>query len=302
MRPLTWLVVGALGALAVFAAADALRGGEEVRARQPAQSSAPAVRGILYYTDEDCRLRAVRLPRLRPLTPPVWSECRFVLSPDGERVSADSSFWSSDGSRLVVVTEGGLQVFSGGGPEGRPLQGSAPAFRPDGRLTYFRDGAVVWETRDRIVLSAGELREAFGQDARARLGTHVVRAAAWLDSTRLVLVLDGEMDFGREEVVAVYEGRALVSAIPSEGWRFGRIWTSPGGNFFAVETESFLLFDRDGRPRSAPFFVGFRSLAWSPDERWTAVATEEGVHLFPTATRSPRVRRLPIVARDLAWR
>ena len=66
--------------------------------------------------------------------------------------------------------------------------------------------------------------------------------------------------------------------------------------------ESFLLFDRDGRPRSVPFFVGFRSLAWSPDERWAAVATEEGVHLFPTAARSGRVERLPIVARDLAWR
>jgi hypothetical protein len=301
MRPWTWLVVGALGALAAVAAADALRDREEVRARPPAQSPAPAVRGTLFYTDEDCRLRAVRLPDLRPLTAPVWSECLFVLSPDGERVSADGSVWDWDGRRLVVVTEGGLQVFSGGGPEGRPLRGSAPAFRPDGRLTYVQFGDVVKED-GRTYLTPDELREAFGREDRARLGRLVVRAAAWLDRTRLVLVLDGKLDFGHEEVVAVYEGRTLVSATPSEGRRYGRIWTSPRGGFFAVEAESFLLFDRNGRRRSVPFFVGFRSLAWSPDERWTAVATEDGVHLFPTAAGSPRVQRLPIVARDLAWR
>lgn len=302
MRPWTWLIVGALGALAAVAAADALRGDGEVRARQPAQSPAPAVSGTLFYTDEDCRLRAVRLPAFRPVTAPVWSECRFVLSPDGERVSAEGSLWDPDGRRLVVVTEGGLQVFSGGGPEGRPIEGSAPAFRPDGRLTYVQFGAVVKERSGRIVLSGDELREAFGREARARLERLVVRAVSWLDRTRLVVVLDGELDFGREEVVAVYEGHTLVSATPSEGRRYGRLWTSPRGSFFALEAESFLLFDRDGRRRPVPIFVGFRSVAWSPDERWTAVATENGVHLFPTAARSPRVHLLPIVARDLAWR
>ncbi|MDQ3823421.1 MAG: elongator complex 1 family protein, partial [Actinomycetota bacterium] len=62
-----------------------------------------------------------------------------------------------------------------------------------------------------------------------------------------------------------------------------------------------LLVRRDGTRLP---LRGVQALAWSPDERWTALATARHVVLVPTRRLAdPRARRLwlPIEARDLAW-
>ena len=83
MRPkATWVVVGIVAAIAVAAGVDALRGEPEPVAQptgttEPPTSSTTAAEpavpppdgepaGVLYYTDGDCRLKAVELPGSRP--------------------------------------------------------------------------------------------------------------------------------------------------------------------------------------------------------------------------------------------
>ncbi len=155
----TWLVVGALAAIALVAAVDSLRGEDEGPASAPgttteqtATEAAPAAAGpeafggVLYYADESCELRAARLPTLEAVEAPSWDECRFVLSPDGTRASGAGSGWDPHSDprigRLFQSEGGSIQVSSNLGPEGEPFRGSVPAWRPDGTLTYFADGAV----------------------------------------------------------------------------------------------------------------------------------------------------------------
>src|ERR687897_368048 len=60
-RRVTWLIVGAVAALAVAAAVEALRGEPETRSRPAGEPGASAaivggegLRGVLYYTDPTC--------------------------------------------------------------------------------------------------------------------------------------------------------------------------------------------------------------------------------------------------------
>jgi hypothetical protein len=47
-------------------------------------------------------------------------------------------------------------------------------------------------------------------------------------------------------------------------------------------------------------FRGASGIAWSPDERWTAFATSDGVYVVPTGGNRPLL--LPLDAVDVAWR
>jgi hypothetical protein len=109
--------------------------------------------------------------------------------------------------------------------------------------------------------------------------------------------------------LALFEGQRLVKAVPYSGARALRL--SPRRTFFAVMENGgrVAVVDSDGRTRldsitiPAPNAV---AVAWSPDERWTALASRWSVYLLPTedieAGRAPRTIRLPLAARDLAWR
>jgi hypothetical protein len=82
------------------------------------------------------------------------------------------------------------------------------------------------------------------------------------------------------------------------------IETSPAGRFYAVWLGRTLLDvgDRNGDHFGSRFVGGSGRLAWSPDDRWTAVATHDSVFLLRADEGDGRIRRLPIAARDLAWR
>jgi hypothetical protein len=43
------------------------------------------------------------------------------------------------------------------------------------------------------------------------------------------------------------------------------------------------------------------SVAWSPDDTWTAVATETGLYLFPSEHAEERVVHVPLVVQDFDW-
>jgi hypothetical protein len=77
------------------------------------------------------------------------------------------------------------------------------------------------------------------------------------------------------------------------------------GNFVAARAAGrggLLVLGPDGLAASLPPLTDPRSITWSPDERWTAVATRNSVFVFRTNTGEARFTRLPVVARDLTWR
>ena len=96
----------------------------------------------------------------------------------------------------------------------------------------------------------------------------------------------------------------VARATPFFGERLSRLQVSPFRSYFGVHSHGgrIHLFDRDGARVSVPDLAEQRAFAFSLDERWTAVATRTGVYVFRTGNENPRVRRIGISARDLAWR
>src|SRR4051794_37213162 len=159
MRPLvTWLVVGAVAVIGLFAARDALQSegtaAEPVAPAGPAKSAArapagpPAIpgrvelaaelkklgaRGALYVSDATCRRFILSLPTL------TWTTTR-------ELPGSDCGLWTrqpSDADSGIAarqVNADTIEVTSGGWSFG--FEGISPAFKPDGILTFVRDGRV----------------------------------------------------------------------------------------------------------------------------------------------------------------
>ena len=329
-RRKTWLVVAALAVIALAAAYDALRRDVPPRpAAAPANTSAatetepappdeaavsPAeFGGVLYYTDESCELRAARLPALEQVEAPNWDECRFVLSPDGDRVSGAGSGWDahSDPRRGRLFQSEGttIQVSTNAGPEGEPIRGTAPAWHPSGTLTYASGGALREWPDGETLLSQNDLAVAVRAHPEVpdsgRVPGVVVEETAWLDNHRVVVNLSVPVEDSVEHLVAVFQGRRLqwVEFVGSAALFDLRV--SPGGRFFAVMAGSgFLLFDSGRGQVLMPTLVGseVHALTWSPDEQWVAAATGSSVYVFRPGELAPRVRRLTITASDLAWR
>ena len=321
----TWLVVGALAAIALAAAFDTLRGEDEEPASAPGTTTEPATTtdvvpaeaepeafgGVLYYTDESCELRAVRLPTLQAAEAPNWDDCRFVLSPDGTRASGAGSGWDPHSDprigRLFEVTQGRIQVSSNLGPEGDPIRGTAPAWRPTGTLTYVAGGELRAWPSDETVLSQNDFAVAVRAHPdvpdSGRVRRVVVEDTEWLDDDRLAAVLSVPVENAVEHVVAVFEGRRLAWVEFGGPRALFDLRVSATGRFLAVrDGERLLMFDgRRGLVQTPPLDAQIHGLAWSPDEQWAAAAAGSSVYVF-TPGEQARVRELPIAARDLAWR
>jgi hypothetical protein len=327
-RRSTWLVVGALAVIALAAAFDALRGGgsappsaartttSEASAAEEQAPDQPAVApagfgGVLYYTDDSCELQAVRIPTLETEEAPSWDNCRFVLSPDGTRVSGAGSGWDPHADprrgRLFQTERGMIQVATNGGPEGEAFRGAAPAWRPSGALTYFARGAVrEWPSGAVLIgqrdLLAG-LADAPDPPEVASFRSVRVVEAAWLDDDRLAAILSARVRSGPEQIaIALYDG-AETNAVIFVAEALSDLRVSPRGDFIAARTSNGLLFiDDSGAPASLPLLGGYRAIAWSPDGRWAAIANASGVYVFRLGEVQPRARRLAVLANDLAWR
>jgi hypothetical protein len=321
----TWLVVGALAAIALVAAVDSLRGETKEPASAPGttteQTATEAVPteaepgafgGVLYYADESCELRAARLPTLEAAEAPSWDECRFVLSPDGTRVSGAGSGWDPHSDprigRLFQSEGGSIQVSSNLGPEGDPIRGAAPAWRPGGTLTYVAGGTLQEWPSGEVVLSQNDLAVALrahpGVPDSGRVRGVAVEETAWLDDDRVVVTLSVPVEDSVEHLVAVFEGRRLRWVEFAGPQTLFDVRASSGGRFFAVMAgSSFLLFDSRRGLIETPARIGadLHALAWSPDERWVAAAAGSSVYVFRPGDQG-RVRELPITASDLAWR
>ena len=260
----TWLLLAALVGLAIAAGVDAVRGQAERggtargRAGTPAvatQLRAAGVEGVLTYSDERCRLHALRLPALRPATAPAAESCQPRAPSGGITTWKGDVVWSGLGFQTVQV------VFS--------QEELSRTLRQHGWPGGFR--AV------QAVLLRGP-----------RYG--VLAESAYLPRERILVGLQ------RERL------RFLL-----ERWRIGgadAIRPSPRGRYVAVVDSGgagVRVFTREGRELRLPPVPPAHAIAWSPDERWTALATGWSVHVFRTEQPEDTVLRLPIRVRDLAW-
>ena len=326
-RGLTAAVVVVVAAIAVAAGFDALRGesapepATEARPEPPTASttsdpeeppSAEEPGGTLYYTDEKCALQAVELPGSTAAEAPGWDECRFVLSPTARRVAGKGSGWdprSDPNIGRLYESQGGLiQVSTNQGPQGSPFSGEAPAWRPDGALTYFAQGAVRAWPDGGVVMSQGHLLRALEQTTVPGLAGFDrvrVREAAWLDQTRLAAILSVDGPSGSWDVLTTFEDGNIEEAYVDPPGSFADLRASPTGKYIAARrgTDGFILAEPGrGAIGPGPGIVGYRAIAWSPDEQWAAVAAEGGVFVFRPGAVGPPELELALDAHDLDWR
>jgi hypothetical protein len=333
----TWLLVGALVALSSVAVADALRGGGQKEAVSsnpgprplpavttlPLEPASPAMSGVLYYSNAErrCRLDGVIMPGLEAARSPRLGSCRFSISGNGQAAFPGKASWSPHGGLYAREIDGMIEFGSPFSHEALRFPGRAPAFRPDETFTYVRNNEVVeWTTEcppgsrlfgltgdsakvrcRRVVLSRGDLRRALlSADASGPL---VLKDLEWLSDTRLVIVVGDAGVSGYREHLSVIDDGQLIGVVISEFGEGLRLEASPGGNFFTAWYGDSLvtILDRETDPIVFPQLPNVRAITWSPDEHWTAAATPNSVFVFRTNEAEARVRRLPIVAYDLAW-
>ena len=274
-RIATWLLVGAVAALGVAAAVDAMRGTERPSlqragsvvprlADQPElairQLREAGVRGVLTYSDEECKLHAVSLPDLRPVRAPSYEMCRPAMASRGLGTVDGNVVWAGLGY-------GTFQVVLSKEELGRELTRllSSPGRHPD-------------------------------------LGFRAVQAVA-LDDERTVVLADSTYVPKDRVLVLLHRGR-VVRAQPTwliPGVRFLR--PSPTGVYFAsMGPDALGWFDRDADPLELPDSVQRpHAIAWSSDERWTALATAKSVYVFPSVRPDELIVRIPLAVNDFAW-
>lgn len=278
-RIATWLLVGAVAALGVAAAVDALRGDvEPVREARPPEATTttpgltgqagPAaarlrdarITGVLTYADDDCQLRAVSLPDLEPARAPSFEMCRPLTDSSGHGTVDGDVVWAGLGYGAVQVV---VSRETLGREISRWLAGPAAE-----RRGPFRAVQAVGLGPDRLV----------------------VLADSTIDPTERVLVL---LEHGR---VTLVQPRWVVREA-----RFIR--PSPLGTYFALfGPDGVRLFDRNAGPLALPAAARDpQAVAWSPDDRWTALATEDAVYVFPSEAPYDPMVRVPLAVHDLDW-
>ncbi len=275
-RIATWLLVGAVAALGVAAAVDAMSG-EDIRqvrevgktvpglARQPElavrQLREAGVTGVLTYADEQCRLHAVSLPELEPMRAPSYEMCRPLTASGGLGVVKGQVVWAGlgYGAVQVVLTREqlsralrvGLGIPSNSAGHFRAIQAASVA---DGRYIVLADS--TYEPKERVLIGFDGTRPRF------------IHPRWWVDGAQAIR--------------------------PSPAGRFYALLGSGrlGAQVFTHEGHAVGLAEGVPTPRA---------VAWSPNDRWTAVAARESVYVFASDRPQELVIRIPLKVRDLAW-
>ena len=300
----TVLLVAAIVGLGVAAGVDSLRGDDEPADQSSASKSdrtttasaaqelaSRQITGVLHFTVRvrpgQCALRSVALPTL-------------------ETTSAVDV-----GSCLIAISAGGLVAAGGPCPRGnivwvpsptRPmlLEGCAPAWKPDGTLTFVRRGRLVELvkgcTRPDPV---GCLRQT---PMRAVPG-NAIHELAWMNDERFAMLLDG-----REGVESVFlsgaGGRFARPVLSSSGLSYLRPF---GRNRVVVRTgpagRAFLTIDDNGIAKPFPrFLADGQAVTVSPDGAWVASTSAGAVHVYRLGDSRPlEPVRIEIDAVDLGW-
>lgn len=324
---------------------DATTGEEESRIELEPVAGEPAIEGrealeprlraaglvgTLFITDENCRLRALSLPGLKWLldSGAGADECEFTVAPDSRHVVrfGGGVAWSPNGRTSASCGRNTALVYGRTGQQLYEVVGyCAPAWKPDGTFTLARGGTLVvfrppWEERQRVcehvILSKTDLAPALraGSNPFRSLYAPVIRQAIWLTNSRVALVIRARVRAqpgSQFDLLAIFERRRLV-AEPLVNSRFDELAVSPSRRNLAVHGSAFRglsFLDADGRLLARNPLASGHHVAWSPDDRWTVVATGGSTYLFRTAELEffnsdarPRPIRIPVHAADVEWR
>jgi hypothetical protein len=277
-RIATWLLVAAVVALGVVAAFDSLRG-EEVVVSEPPPTTTVANRALTGQAGPAAA-------RLRE------AEVAGVLT------------YADDDCRLSAVSL----------PELEPVR--APSFemcRPlsDASGLGTVDGDVVWAGLGYGAVQVVVGRKVLGREIARWLSSasgvpsgpfRAVQAVA-LGPARVLVLAESTADPAERVLVLVENGRVILVRPP---WVVGEVnfmRPSPRGTYFALfGPDGVRLFDRDTSPLPLPAAARDpKAVAWSPDERWAALATEDAVYVFPAEAPYDPMVRVPLGVRDLDW-
>ncbi|HEX5468047.1 MAG TPA: hypothetical protein VFW80_03265, partial [Gaiellaceae bacterium] len=208
--------------------------------------------------------------------------------------------WQPQGGLAAIPRGSSFELVSPASSQTIEVSGTAPAFKPDGTLTYVRGRELVeWSGRCR----AGDRLFTLPNDNATARCLHVLlrepaRSVAWLTNGRFAATLP------HGDLAIFADGRSVFrTALLPAG--IARVEASPRRDFFTVWLDGDLLgaFDSNGAPVVMPPVPAGRALACAPDEAWCVLATSGGsVYLFRPGTGDARLRRLDFRARDLAWR
>ena len=285
--PLTWLVGGAVAVLLVLAVADGIRSHDDASGGQ-----APPPRelhGVIVTADSACQTEAFRFPSMAHERAPHPPDCNGLV-------------WSRDGSLAARCTRDFTSVRSSEGVQFPNVDGCAPAWRGDGALTVVRDGNLVVARRHGspfIFFSRPQLTEALRAAGVEDPGGWAFAQVSWFGLTSFVAILQKQGD----SAAAVFAQGGVETFLPHIGTHIEDLRVSPIGNFaFArVDPErEYVMVSRGGDLMSLPAVRGATAIAWSPDERYVAIATADETVIGRTGTAGV-VTTLPFGARTLAW-
>ena len=284
----TLFLVAAVAILGALALADALRGKGDAGQASGAPTSATtsragpptlletlreeAIAGFVLYSDQDCRLHSLLLPRM------VDDVVRNEGGGDVFRCRFDV-----DGGRIVA---------------GHSRSAGTLAFR-DGRIVSGND--VVLTHAD-LVRAARRHPNVYGFDRSIPLRIRVTGLASFGVREPVVAMTISARSLEPQYLVALFDGHGVRTVAASFRGPYRRLFTSNDGAL--VGTEDGTVVTRTGRTIDPPQGLpAGRAIAFSPDDRW--VVRVNGISTFlvgaPEGDHASRIIRLPIPARDLVW-
>lgn len=286
----SWLIVAALGVLIALAAADAIRPNGEQAGSSTSQARTPDLRGVLVVGGPDCSAAALRLPRLVEQAPPREPDCGGTV-------------WSPDGTLNATCTKGFTDVAFTGGPVLIHTRGCGAAWREDGSVGVIRAGELfVAHRRGRIELffSRAQLAQALAGLVPAGERFELAEVA-WVDRTNFAAIVHGPKPW--ERAIALLSPAGRGTFVPELGQRISTLRVSPQGNLAFAHNQlgrEFVMLSRAGQEVPLPRIANARAIAWSPDERWVALATRTATFIARTGTRQV-VLRVPVGGESLEW-
>jgi hypothetical protein len=251
--------------------------------------------GALWVFDAQCRRSILRLPDLRwtVVGTAPQTNCSGGPAPVSDSRFGLTAFEAKQGT-IDVGTEGWSFRFPG----------SAPAFKPSGILTFVRNGRLYEWT---VHCPPGDTAVRFqGLHALERCQRPVagapkgVREVVWLGEEEYAAVV-GDNPTARLVFVHGSRSRGIFQSI---GNRLGGLEASSTGRYVAARVDGFLELFGGDEPGVRPLprgVSGGLSLAWSPDDRFAALATADFVYLFRTENPEESVR-LKLSVSGLSWR